>query len=255
MPLTVVTVPCLSDNYAYLLHDPATGRTAVIDVPEAAPIEAVAATRGWTVTDIWITHHHHDHVGGVDALRASTGARVTGNRADDHRLPRLDDAVDPGDRFAFGEASVEVMDVPGHTVGHIAFVLEAERLVFTGDSLMGLGCGRLFEGTPEQMWHSLSRLRALPDDTLVCSGHEYTQSNARFALTIEPDNTDLAARAAEIDRLRDKGEPTIPVLLGLEKATNPFLRADLPAVKAQMQMLDQSDTEVFAAIRQRKDSF
>lgn len=255
MPLTFLTVPCLQDNYAYLVHDTVNDRTAVVDVPERAPIEAAAKAHGWTITDIWITHHHHDHIGDVDALRKATGARVTGARADDHRLPLLDSAVDPGDAFLFGDTKVEILDVSGHTVGHIAYVIPDAALAFTGDSLMGLGCGRLFEGTPEQMWDSLSRLAALPDETMICSGHEYSQSNAKFALTIEPDNTDLQDRAAEIDRLRAEGEPTIPTELGLEKRTNPFLRANLPSLKSAIGLDDVSDAEVFAEIRKRKDSY
>lgn len=255
MSLTLLTVPCLQDNYAYLLHDTASKKTAVIDVPECAPIQAAAAARDWTITDIWITHHHHDHIGEVAPLRKATGARVTGARADDHRLPPLDAAVEPGDAFYFGEATVEVLDVPGHTVGHIAYVVAEAELAFTGDSLMGLGCGRLFEGTPEQMWDSLRRLAGLPEQTLICSGHEYSQSNAKFALTIEPENPDLQARAAEIDRLRSEGKATIPSTLGEELRTNPFLRAGLPSLKALLGLSGASDAAVFAEIRKRKDSF
>lgn len=255
MSLTLLTVPCLSDNYAYLIHDDQTFRTAVVDVPEVEPILKAATEAGWEITDIWITHHHHDHIGGVDSLRAITEAHVTGARADLHRLPLLDTAVSPGDRFEFGGEMVDVLDVSGHTLGHIAYVIPGANLAFTGDSLMGLGCGRLFEGTPAQMWDSLSRLAALPDDTIICSGHEYTQSNARFALTIEPENPDLVARAASIEIKRAKDLPTIPSELGLEKRTNPFLRAHLPSLKAALDLSGTPDAEVFAEIRRRKDSF
>lgn len=255
MPLTLVTLPCLADNYVYLVHDPASGRTAVVDVPDPEPVRDELRARGWTLTDIWITHHHHDHVGGVDTLRSETGARVSGARADDHRLPNLDTALEPGDVFEFGGETVKILDVSGHTVGHIAYVIEDARLAFTGDSLMGLGCGRLFEGTPAQMWDSLSQLAALPDDTIICSGHEYSQANARFALSIEPENADLVARAAAIDAKRAKSEPTIPVELDLEKRTNPFLRAHLAEVKALVGLPEASDAEVFAEIRKRKDVF
>ncbi|WP_172331563.1 hydroxyacylglutathione hydrolase [Mangrovicoccus sp. HB161399] len=255
MPLTLVTVPCLSDNYAYLVHDAASGATAVIDVPETGPVEKALAAHGWELSDIWITHHHHDHIGGVDALRNATGARVTGAKADAHRLPQLDAAVEPGGSFAFGGETVEVIDVSGHTVGHIAFHLPGSALAFTGDSLMGLGCGRLFEGDPAMMWDSLCRLRGLPGDTLICSGHEYSQSNARFAVTIEPGNAALAERAADIDAKRAAGEATVPVALTLEKETNPFLRADLPALKAALDMAEAPDAAVFGEIRRRKDSF
>lgn len=255
MPLSLVTLPCLSDNYAYLLHDERTGATAVVDVPDAAAVSAALDAHGWTLSDIWITHHHHDHVGGVDALRARTGARVTGARADDHRLPRLDRPVDPGDTFLFADEKVHVLDVSGHTVGHVAYHVPAAAAAFTGDSLMALGCGRLFEGTAEMMWASLSRLAALPPDTQLCSGHEYAQANARFALSVDGDNADLLTRAAEIDAARAQGEPTVPVTLDLEMRTNPFLRAGLPKVKAALGMPDAADADVFAEIRRRKDSF
>lgn len=255
MPLSVITIPCLDDNYAYLIHDAASGATAVVDVPDADPILSSLQARHWTLSDIWITHHHHDHIGDVDALRKATGARVTGARADDHRLPNLDTGVDPGDRFDFGGETVEVLDVSGHTVGHVAYSIPGAKLAFTGDSLMALGCGRLFEGTPERMWESLSRLTALDPATVICSGHEYSQSNARFALSIDADNADLRARAAEIDEKRKKGEATVPVTLDLEQRTNPFLRAGLPSLKLAVGLQDAPDTEVFAEIRRRKDSF
>lgn len=253
MPLELVTVSCLQDNYAYLLHDTVSGATACIDVPEAAPILAALRDRGWALSDIWITHHHDDHIGGVAALVAATGARVTGAAADRHRLPALDRAVAPGDCVPLGGAKAAALDVPGHTVGHIAYVLPG--YAFTGDSLMVLGCGRLFEGTPAQMWDSLSRLAALPGDTLICSGHEYTASNARFALTIEPDNPALQARAAAVAAARAAGRPTVPATLAEDLATNPFLRAHLPAVKAAIGMPGAPDAACFAEIRARKDRF
>lgn len=255
MALKLLTVPCRSDNYGYLFHDPISKQTVSIDVPEVAPLTDAAERAGWTITDIWITHHHHDHIEGVDTLRAATGAKVTGARADDHRLPNLNAAVDPGDRFRFGSHDVDVLDVPGHTVGHIAYVIPDADLAFTGDSLMGLGCGRLFEGTPDQMWDSLTRLAALPDRTLICSGHEYSQANGQFALSIDPNNPDLQARVADIDRLRAEGKPTVPVELGLEKRTNPFLRAGESSLKASLGLGDATDAAVFAYIRKQKDSF
>lgn len=255
MALELVTIPCLSDNYAYLAHDAATGATAVVDVPEAAPILNALRERGWKASHILITHHHNDHIDGVPALAAATGARVIGAAADAHRLPPLDETVSPGDTIRIGMEQAEVIDVSGHTLGHVAFHFPASKLVFTADSLMALGCGRLFEGSAAQMWESLSRLKALPPETIVCSGHEYTISNARFALTIEPENSDLISRAEEVKAAREKGLPTVPSTLAEELATNPFLRADLPGVKAQLGMAAAGDAEVFAEIRSRKDRF
>ncbi len=251
----IVTVPCLSDNYAFLVHDPATGATAVVDVPEAGPIEAALAERGWQLTDILITHHHADHVDGAGALRASTGAAVWGAADDAERLPPLDHALGEGGEVRVGDLSGTVIDVPGHTIGHVAYHFPAAGAVFTADSLMALGCGRLFEGTAEQMWASLSKLAALPRQTLVCSGHEYTRNNARFALTIEPENEALVARAKAVDAARADGRPTVPSRLGEELDTNPFLRAGLSGVKAGLGMVTASDAEVFAEIRRRKDAF
>lgn len=255
MPLELVTVPCLTDNYAYLIHDEATDATAVIDVPEAAPILNALAARGWRLSHILITHHHPDHIDGVEALAAATGARVIGAAADAHRLPPLDEAVSEGDVVRIGMEAGTVIDVPGHTVGHIAFHFPASHLAFTADSLMALGCGRLFEGSPAQMWQSLSKLAALPPETLVCSGHEYTASNARFALTIDPDNPALVARAEAIATARAAGRATVPSLLSEELATNPFLRAGLPGVKRAIGLPDATDAEAFAEIRARKDRF
>jgi hydroxyacylglutathione hydrolase len=248
-------VPCLKDNYAYLLHDRATGATALVDAPEAAPILALLHQRGWFLGEIVITHHHSDHIDGVAELVAASGARVIGAAADRHRLPPLDHAVAPGDRLTIAGAPTVVIDVPGHTVGHVAFHLPAEKLVFTADSLMALGCGRLFEGTPAQMWASLCLLGALDPATLVCSGHEYTAANARFALTIEPGNPALVARVAQVTAARAAGQATVPSLLSLELATNPFLRAHLAELKSAIGMPLAEDVESFAEIRRRKDKF
>ena len=255
MPLEIVTVPCLSDNYAYLANDPATGATMVVDVPEAAPILNALAEREWHASHILITHHHDDHIAGVRAMAAATGARVIGAAADTHRLPHLDEAVAPGDTIRIGMFEGRVIDVSGHTVGHVAYYFPDAGAVFTADSLMALGCGRVFEGTPAMMWDSLSRLAALPPETLVYSGHEYAQSNARFALTIEPDNPALISRANAIAEARNAGRPTVPTTLSHELATNPFLRANLPGVKELIGMPGASDAEAFAEIRGRKDRF
>lgn len=255
MPLEIVTVPCRTDNYAYLLHDPATGTTALVDAPEAAPIMAAAEDRGWSIDTIFITHHHGDHVEGVEALRQAFGCDVVGGAADAHRLPPLDREVAEGDTIAVGNETGRVIDVSGHTVGHLAFHFPDSHAAFTADSLMALGCGRVFEGTMPQMWASLSKLASLPDDTHLFSGHEYTAANAAFALTIEPDNPDLKARANKIKEMREQGLATVPSTLAEEKATNPFLRASLPEVKRSLGMTDAEDALVFAEIRTRKDRF
>lgn len=255
MPLDIRVIRCRTDNYAYLLHDPASGETALVDAPEAAPILAALKDTGWSLGQILITHHHADHVEGVEELRAATGARVLGAGEDVHRLPPLDRELAGGDSVEVGGSRGEVIEVPGHTVGHIAFHFPDSRAVFTADSLMALGCGRLFEGTAPMMWESLSRLKELPGDTLVYSGHEYTASNAKFALTIEPDNESLILRSEAIAKARSEDRPTVPALLEDELRTNPFLRADLPEVKTLLDMDGYSDADVFAEIRQRKDDF
>lgn len=255
MPLELVTIPALSDNYAYLLHDGESGATACIDVPEAPPIAEELDRRGWRLSEIWLTHHHWDHVDGLADLLAAHPARVTGARADAGRLPSLDREVAEGDRFDFGTATVEVIEVPGHTLGHIAYHVPEAKAVFTADSLMALGCGRLFEGTPEQMWASLEKLSALPPDTAVCSGHEYTASNAKFALTIEPGNEALISRARQVEADRAQGKATVPSLLSEELATNPFLRTRQAAVQSALGMDGDDPIRVFAEIRARKDRF
>lgn len=255
MAIELVTIPCLKDNYAYLLHEVESGRTALVDAPEAAPILAALKARGWTLSEILITHHHGDHIDGVAEIVDMTGAEVIGAAADAHRLPKLDRAVSEGDRVTVGGEVGHVLDVSGHTLGHIAFVFPDAGLAFTADSLMAGGCGRLFEGAPSVMWKSLSKLAALPGETLICSGHEYTASNLRFAATIEPDNAALQARIAKVAAAREKGEATVPSLLSEELATNPFLRAGLDHVKALVGMPGAGDAEVFAEIRARKDKF
>lgn len=253
--LDLVTVPCLADNYAYLIHDRETGQTAVIDAPEPGPILAALDAHQWRLTDILITHHHDDHIQGVERLRAQTGAMVLGAAADAHRLPRLDLALDEQSAFSVGSEFARVIDVPGHTIGHIAFHFPGSRLAFTADSLMAGGCGRLFEGTARQMHAGLAKLAALPPDTLICSGHEYTAANLRFAATLEPGNPQLISRIAEVADKRARGTPTVPVPLQVELDTNPYLRAHLPALKAAVGLPDADDVTVFAEIRARKDKF
>lgn len=255
MPLEILTIPCLADNYAFLAHDAATGRTALVDAPEAKPVLAALAERGWTLSHILLTHHHHDHIGAVPELLAAHPAKVIGAAADAHRLPPLDSQVAEGDVIRIGNESGRVIDVSGHTMGHIAFHFPDSAAVFTADSLMALGCGRLFEGSAPQMWDSLSKLAALPGDTIVYSGHEYTQSNGRFAETVEPDNADLQARIRDIAAARAEGRPTVPSSLTLELATNPFLRAAEPGVQRAIGMGGAEPVAVFTEIRARKDRF
>ncbi|WP_411891231.1 hydroxyacylglutathione hydrolase [Yoonia sp. SDW83-1] len=252
-PIDMVVVPCLSDNYAFLVHNRDTGETALVDAPEAKPIQAALKAKGWTLTDILITHHHGDHIDGVSELRE--GARVIGAARDAHRLPPLDVQVADGDVIEICGVDTHVLDVSGHTIGHIAYHMPEPELAFTADSLMALGCGRLFEGTAAQMWESLQKLRSLPEDTIICSGHEYTETNARFALSLDADNNDLISRVEGIEAARAAGRPTVPSALDEEMRTNPFLRADDPAFKAVLGMADSTDVDVFAEIRARKDKF
>jgi len=255
MTLELVTIPCLADNYAYLLHDAASGHTTLIDAPQAAPILGELAARGWTLHDILLTHHHGDHIDAVPGLVAATGAKVTGAARDAHRLPPLDRAVAENDTLAVGPEAAQVIDVPGHTVGHVAYYLPDSGYAFTGDSLMAGGCGRLFEGTPLQMHTSLAKLSRLPAETLICSGHEYTAANLAFAAFLDPDNASLQARIARTRQTRAENRPTVPCRLSEELATNPFLRADTPALRAATRMQDAPASAVFAELRARKDRY
>lgn len=253
--LEIVQIPVLTDNYVYLVHDADSGLTAVVDPAEAKPPLAEAERQGWKITHILNTHHHGDHVGGNLEIKERTGCTIVGPRADRARIPGIDIEVGDGDSFTFGTSTAEIFDVPGHTRGHIAYWFSRDNALFCGDTLFALGCGRMFEGTAEQMWTSLSRLRALPDDTRVFCAHEYTQANARFALSVDPANADLKTRAAKIDELRAQGIPTVPSGLGEEKRTNPFLRADDPAMAKAVGLAGAEPVAVFAEIRHRKDVF
>ena len=255
MTLEIVTVACLSDNYAFLAHDTQTGDTAVVDVPEATPILRALDERGWTASQVLLTHHHPDHVQGLPQLLAKHPAKVTGAAADAHRMPPLDTQVREGDTVTIGRFSGDVLDVSGHTVGHIAFHFADAAVMFTGASLMAMGCGRVFEGTKPQMWGSLQKLAALPPDTLVCSGHEYTEANARFALTVDPSNPALILRVEEISSARQAGKYTVPSMLRQELDTNPFLRPDNPEIQAHLGMTGAPVADVFTEIRTRKDNF
>jgi hydroxyacylglutathione hydrolase len=237
----VVRIPALSDNYIWLVHDAASGETAVVDPAEAQPVLDAAAARGWRVTQIWNTHWHPDHTGGNAAVKAATGALVTGPAAEATRIPTLDRLVGEGDTVRLGAIQATVMEVPAHTAGHIAFHLPGENVAFVGDTLFAMGCGRLFEGTAEQMHANLQRLAALPGETRIYCAHEYTLSNGRFAAAAEPENPAIRARLADVERARAAGEATVPTTLALELQTNPFIRA--------------SSAGELAELRRRKDNF
>ena len=246
---------CLQDNYGVLVHDPQTGATASIDAPEAAPVEAALKGNGWKLTDILVTHHHGDHTGGIAALKQRYGCRVVAPRGEAQKIPAVDETVGEGDTVKVGNLTAQVLETPGHTLGHIAYWFDADKLAFVGDTLFSIGCGRVIEGSPEMMWRSLTKLRELPGDTRIFCGHEYTQANIRFARTIEPDNKALAARAAQVDKLVAEKKPTLPSTMAEERAANVFLRADVPAVAAAVGMSGKPPADVFAEVRARKNRF
>jgi hydroxyacylglutathione hydrolase len=253
--LDIRQIPVLSDNYIYLVRCRVTNACAVIDPAEAAPVLEEAQRLGWTITHVLNTHHHFDHTGGNEAIKAATGARILGFGPDAERLPGLDQALADGDTILIGEARAEVIATPGHTSGHVSYWFPESHALFCGDTLFSAGCGRLFEGTASQMWASLDRLRALPADTMVFCAHEYTQSNITFALTVDPRNPALRKRALEVDELRAKGQPTVPSFLGAERTYNPFLLADDPDFQAAMGMTGADPVDVLAATRLKKDKF
>ena len=253
MAAEIRTFTCLSDNFGYLIHDAATKATASIDAPEAGPIIRALEREGWTLTDILITHHHHDHVGGVAELKQKYGCRVVAPNDRSTKIANVDLRVAHGDVIKVGSLLTRVLETPGHTLDHVSYVFDNEKAVFAADTLFSIGCGRVFEGTYPMMWDSLLKLRALPDDFKLYCGHEYTASNIKFALTVEADNPALKARAEEVARLRAANKPTIPVLLGEEKKTNVFLRADEPSVAAALHMKGASAEKVFGELRERKN--
>ncbi len=255
MPAEIRLFLCLKDNYGVLLHDPDTGATAAIDAPEAGPIEEALAATGWNLTDILVTHHHHDHTAGIVTLKRKYGCRVVAPAKEAAKIPEVDRTVHEGETVKVGSLAANVIDTPGHTLGHIAYWFHADKLAFVGDTLFSIGCGRVIEGTPEMMWHSLTKLRDLPNDTEIYCGHEYTAANIKFALTIDRNNPVLEARAAQVERLIAEGEPTIPVTIGDEKLANPFLRADVPDLAVDIGMAGRPAAEVFAEIRARKNKF
>ncbi|MBN9311135.1 MAG: hydroxyacylglutathione hydrolase [Devosia sp.] len=256
MPLLIDIFLCRTDNFGYLVHDVASGRTAAIDAPDAKAIKEAAARRGWRLTDVLITHHHTDHVEGIPALKREYGVRVVGPKAEQQKILGLDVLVSASDTVSLGETDFIVIETPGHTLGHIVYYDPAGRHLFSADALFSLGVGRMFEGKPGPMWDGLEELRALPDDTLVYPGHEYTAANAAFALSVDPRNPALNIRAGEVKRQVESGRFTIPVTLGMEKATNPFLRADQPVLARAMGLpSDAPPAQVFAALRKAKDEF
>jgi hydroxyacylglutathione hydrolase len=251
--LQVHQFACLSDNYGFLLHDPDSGETVCIDTPDAEAYLAEAEGQGWRITQIWNTHWHPDHAGGNEAIKAATGCTVTAPAIDAPKIAAIDRTVKHGDEVKLGGWEATVIDVGGHTMGHIAYHLPEANIAFVGDSLFALGCGRMFEGTPKQFWASLSRLKALPPETTLYCAHEYTQSNARFAVHADPDNLDLQLYAADIDAARARGEPTVPMQLSRELATNPFLRADREDLRNRWG--GATPPETFAKLRAAKDAF
>jgi hydroxyacylglutathione hydrolase len=255
MPAEIHLFTCLKDNYGVLVHDPANGSTAAIDAPEAAAVEEALRAKNWRLTDILVTHHHADHTGGIPELKARHACRVTAPRREAARIPDVDATVREGDFVTVGTLVGRVLETPGHTAGHISYWFKSEQLAFVGDTLFSIGCGRLLEGTADVMWPSLLKLRNLPPETQIYCGHEYTAANVRFALTIEPHNAALRARAAEVVELCSAGRPTVPSTIASEKLANPFLRADVPEVAAAVGLPDAPAVQVFAVVRARKDKF
>ncbi|NCF43503.1 MAG: hydroxyacylglutathione hydrolase [Proteobacteria bacterium] len=255
MSIEVKQIPCLSDNYGFLVHDTESGATASIDTPEAAAINSALAQQGWTLTHILNTHHHFDHAGGNEELKAQWGCQIIGAANDAHRIPGIDQQVVDGEWFHLGNSAVQVLEVPGHTLGHIAYYFANDKAAFVGDTLFALGCGRMFEGTAQQMWASLEKLMALPDETVVYCAHEYTQANAAFAITVEPDNSALQQRTRDIARLREQGIPTVPTTIGLERQTNPFVRPHSDDLQRTIDCVGADAVAIFAETRKRKDNF
>jgi len=253
--LEVLQIPVLSDNYVYLAHDPETGATAAVDPAVGGPVLDALDEKGWALSHILNTHHHGDHTGANVELKRATGCTIVGAANDAARIPGIDERVSEGDAYDLGNARARVFEVPGHTCGHIAYWFEDSAALFCGDTLFAMGCGRLFEGTPAQMWNSLSKLKALPAETRVYCAHEYTLANGHFALSVEPDNTALHARMEEVKRLRAEGRPTVPSTMADELATNPFLRPDSAGLQSTVGLAGAPMVDVFAETRERKDNF
>lgn len=255
MSLEVYQIPAFDDNYLYILRDSTTGETAAVDPGDAHVILDFLKSKKWSLNKIFITHHHFDHTGGVTALKQKTDAQVFAPKYDEHRISPVDQWVKEGDTVNVGECTAKVMYLPGHTLGHIAYFFESEKCLFSGDVIFAMGCGRLFEGTPAQMHHSLERLKALPQDTKIYCAHEYTLANGKFAISVDPTNSDLLTRMDEVEALREKNQPTVPTTLKQELKTNPFLRSDSPGIRKTVNLLKSPAPQVFAEVRKRKDNF
>jgi len=253
--LTIIQIPVLTDNYIYLIHDPASGETAVVDPALAQPVLDVLDKQGWRLTYILNTHHHWDHVGGNLELKQKTGCKIIAAQLDRDRIPGIDSGVSENDVISLGKHMARVISTPGHTSGHIVYHFTKDGALFCGDTLFVMGCGRLFEGTPEQMWDSLQKLKALPPSTQIYCTHEYTQANGRFALNVEPDNSQLQQKMIEVQRLRAENKPTVPSTIEQERATNPFFRADSINIQKTLGLESQSPVRVFTELRIRKDKF
>jgi hydroxyacylglutathione hydrolase len=253
--LEIVTIPVLIDNYIYLIHDPFSSETAVIDPALAQPVLDVLQDKGWQLTYIFNTHHHSDHIGGNLPIKQQTGCKVIAAQADSVRIPGIDVGVNEGDVVSLGNHKANIISTPGHTRAHIIYHFKEDNLLFCGDTLFVMGCGRLFEGTAEQLWHSLQKLKVLPNATQVYCAHEYTQTNGRFALTVEPNNLQLQQRMLEVNRLRGNNQPTIPTTIAKELATNPFLREDSMELRNTIGMVNSQSVDVFAKVRLLKDNF
>jgi hydroxyacylglutathione hydrolase len=248
-------IPCLSDNYAVLLHEANSGQTILVDAPDEAPILAALEEKGWPLTHILITHHHWDHVQGLEKVKAETGAKVYGPKVSMDKVPLIDHGLEDGDEIAFAESMLYALGTEGHTLDHLSYWMPEGEIAFTGDTLFSMGCGRVFEGTLRDMWFAVDKLAKLPPETTIFCGHEYTKANGDFCLSIEPDNEFLKRRMAEVETLRAEGKPTIPTNILEERATNTFIRANEPELKKALGMEGKEDWEVFAEIRTRKDNF
>ena len=252
--LQVHQFPCRDDNYGVLIHCPEHNLTASIDAPETSAVKAALAEKGWTLTHILTTHHHGDHTEGNLPLKEETSCTIVGPKAEASKIPGIDVELSEGDTYQFGDHTAQVFDTPGHTAGHISYLFAADKLAFVGDTMFAMGCGRLFEGDAQTMWNSLSKIAAWDDDVTVYAGHEYTLSNAEFALTVDPENAELQKRVEDVRAKRAAGEPTLPTTMAMEKATNPFLRPSDPGIRSHLAMQDAEDWQVFGEIRARKDA-